>query len=75
MTPESFTRWLAEMKSAGRIKTDKEAAALLGISPNSVVTMKRDGVQGPAETRTALACRALLAGLAPYGEDTPDGRS
>lgn len=75
MTPEAFTSWLVEMKATGLIKTDRDAARLLGVSANSVVTMKRDGVQGPAETRTALACRALLAGLAPYGDDDPDGSS
>lgn len=67
MTSESFARWLADMKSAGLARSDAEAARLLGISANSVVSMKRDGVKGSAAMRTALACRALLHRLGPYG--------
>ena len=68
MTPEAFNRWLAEMKSAGLAKSDAEAGRMLGLSANSVVTMKRDGVRGPAALRTALACSALLKlrDLQPY---------
>lgn len=62
MTPEQFTRWLAEMKSAGLARSDAKCAELLGISANSVVTMKKNG----ADVRTALACRALLHRLEPY---------
>jgi DNA-binding CsgD family transcriptional regulator len=62
VTPESFNSWLAEMKSAGLARSDAECARLLGISANSVVTMKKQG----ADTRTALACRALLHRLTPY---------
>jgi DNA-binding CsgD family transcriptional regulator len=62
VTPESFTAWLADMKSAGLARSDAECARLLGISANSVVTMKRNG----ADRRTALACRALLHRLEPY---------
>ena len=62
MTGESFIKWLAEMKSAGLARSDAECARLLGISANSVVTMKKQG----ADTRTALACRALLHRLQPY---------
>lgn len=62
MTPEAFTRWLAEMKSAGLARSDAKCAELLGISANSVVTMKKNG----ADVRTALACRALLHRLEPY---------
>lgn len=62
MTPASFTRWLAEMKEAGLARSDLAAARLLGISANSVVTMKKRG----ADHRTALACRALLHRLEPY---------
>ena len=62
MTPEAFTRWLAEMKSAGLARSDAAAARLLGISANSVVTMKKNG----ADLRTALACRALLHRMEPY---------
>lgn len=69
MTPEAFNLWLADMKAAGLAKTGRDAGALLGVSPNSIVTMRREGVRGPTAIRTALACRALLAGLAPYGDD------
>lgn len=65
MTPETFTHWLAAMKDERRARSDAECARLLGVSANSVVTMKRNGV----DRRTALACRALLHGMKPYGED------
>lgn len=63
MTPEQFVAWLAEMKSAGLARSNAECARLLGISANSVVAMKRSG----CDRRTALACRALLHRLEPYG--------
>lgn len=62
MTGPQFTAWLAAMKAAGLAKSDADCAKLLGISSNSVVTMKAKG----ADTRTALACRALLHRLEPY---------
>ena len=62
MTADQFTRWLADMKSAGLGRSDAACARLLGISANSVVTMKKNG----ADKRTALACRALLHRLEPY---------
>lgn len=64
MTPESFTAWLADMKSAGLARSDAECGRLLDISADTVVRMKRDG----ADRRTALACRALLHRMTPYGE-------
>jgi len=63
MTPTAFTNWLADMKSAGLARSGAEAGRLLGISANSVVAMKRRGT----DLRTALACRALLHRLEPYG--------
>jgi hypothetical protein len=63
MTADQFTRWLAEMKSAGLARSDAECARLLGISANSVVAMKKNGT----DMRTALACRALLHRMEPYG--------
>lgn len=63
MTAETFNNWLAEMKSAGLARSDAECARLLGISANSVVSMKKNG----ADLRTALACRALLHRMEPYG--------
>lgn len=62
MTPASFNAWLADMKSADLAKSDAECARLLGVSANTVVSLKRGG----ADTRTALACRALLHRLEPY---------
>lgn len=62
MTADQFTRWLADMKSAGLARSDAECARLLGVSANSVVAMKKQG----ADLRTALACRALLHRMEPY---------
>jgi DNA-binding CsgD family transcriptional regulator len=62
MTAEQFNNWLAAMKAAGLARSDAKCAELLGISANSVVTMKKNG----ADLRTALACRALLHRMEPY---------
>lgn len=62
MTPADFAHWLAAMKAAGLAASDAECGRLLGVSANSVVTIKNRG----ADTRTALACRALLHRLEPY---------
>lgn len=62
MTAASFIAWLADMKSAGLGRSDAECARLLGLSANSVVTIKKNGT----DQRTALACRALLHRLEPY---------
>lgn len=62
MTAAAFTEWLAAMKAAGLARSDAAAAHMLGISPNSVVKLKRNG----ADTRTALACRALMHRLEPW---------
>lgn len=63
MTANDFIRWLADMKSADLARSDAECARLLGVSANSVVAMKKNG----ADLRTALACRALLHRMEPYG--------
>lgn len=62
MTAASFQSWLADMRCAGLARSDAECARLLGVSANSVVTMKKTG----ADLRTALACRALFHRLAPW---------
>jgi hypothetical protein len=62
MSPLSFVSWLSDMKSAGLARSDAAAARLLGVSANTVVSLKKDG----ADLRTALACRALLHRLEPY---------
>lgn len=58
----AFCAWLAEMQKPPFCLNEIECARLLGISANSVVKMKRNG----ADTRTALACRALLHRLEPW---------
>lgn len=63
MTAAAFRVWLSEMKEAGLARSDAECARLLGISANAVVAMKTKG----ADKRTALACRALLHRLEPFG--------
>jgi len=63
MTPEAFVLWLAAMKAAGLARSDAAAARLLGVTPNTVVSMKRQGT----DPRTALACRALIHRLEPWG--------
>ncbi len=62
MTAAQFTEWLAAMKAAGLARSDAACSRLLGISANSVVTMKAKGT----DHRTALACRALLHKLDPW---------
>jgi hypothetical protein len=64
MLPDTFKRWLAEMKIAGLAKSDADCARLLGVSPNAIVGMKQNGT----DHRTDLACRALLHRMTPYGE-------
>jgi hypothetical protein len=66
MTSEAFNQWLADMKAAEIAPNDKECAALLGVTQNSILNLKRKG----ADIRTALACRALLHRLPPY-DGTP----
>ncbi len=63
MTPEQFARWLAAMKRKKLVEEDQDCAKLLGLSQNSISTMK---LHSGCDTRTALACAALLAGLLPY---------
>lgn len=62
MTATAFVEWLAAMKDAHLARSDAAAARLLGVSANTVVEMKQRG----ADTRTALACRALFHRLEPW---------
>lgn len=62
MTADQFRQWLADMKSAGLVRSDADAARALGLSANSIVLIKKNGT----DRRTALACRALLHRLEPY---------
>lgn len=64
MNPEAFIAWLAEMKATIKdVRSDAACAKLLGISPNGLLKMKKQGT----DRRTALACRALLHRMEPYG--------
>ena len=51
------------MKSAGLARSDADCAKLLGKSDDTVVAYKRQGT----DRTVALACRALLRRLEPYG--------
>lgn len=62
MTPAAFKQWLVDMKAAGLVRSDAEAARLLGVSTNSLVAFKKRG----GNPRLALACSALLHQLQPY---------
>jgi hypothetical protein len=59
---EAFTRWLVEMKTTGRARSDAECARLLGITPRQIINIKANG----ASQQTALACAALLRKVRPY---------
>lgn len=65
MTPAAFTQWIADMNLAGLAKSDAACGRLLGRSADQIVRYKQRG----ADRVVALACRALLHGLEPYGED------
>lgn len=62
MTPESFRKWLKDMKAEKLARSDAECAKLLGVSANAVVLMKQTG----SNERTALACQHLLDRGLPY---------
>ena len=66
MTPESFRRWLSDMRAAGLAKSDAECARLLGYPEKNITRQKTGG----GDKRLALACAALLSGLSPY-DDSP----
>ena len=63
MTAEDFNRWVAEVKAAGLARNIKEAAALIGRKPDAMTKYRRYG----ADLTVALACAAVMAGIAPYG--------
>lgn len=60
--PTTFVAWLTDMAVSGIARSDAECARLLGVTPNTMLKLKRDG----ADRRTALACRALLHRMEPY---------
>lgn len=55
MSAKEFTAWLEAMKEVGLARSDAECGRLLGVSANTVVTLKAEG----ADERTRLACHAL----------------
>lgn len=63
MPADSFCEWLAQMSNRPFYKSERECAIVLGLPEDAIKIMKRDG----ADLRTALACRALLHRLEPYG--------
>ena len=63
MTPEQFAKWLDEMRAAKIATTVAGCARLLGVCKQTGYTMRDKG----CDRRTALACRALLHRLEPYG--------
>jgi hypothetical protein len=62
MTPAQFSQWLADVKSAGIAKNDRQAAGILGLSHIRISQMRKTGT---AQVQTDYACAAILAGLQP----------
>ena len=62
MTPEAFTRWLADMQASGKARNKSDCARALGVLPKHLHRYEANG----GDTRLALACAALLADLTPY---------
>lgn len=67
MSPRAFRAWLDSMKTAKEIRSDSEAASLLGIHPNTIASLKDKG----ADQRTALACAALWHRQEPWADEMP----
>lgn len=63
MTPESVEEWIALVKAKGLAQTDRDVAAILGRSHDTLAAMRRRG----ADRHTALACAAVLKKLQPFG--------
>lgn len=63
MTAEQFCQWLDEMKEADLSRSDADAGRQLGKSTDRIVHYKKNG----ADLTIALACRALLHRMQPYG--------
>ncbi len=62
MTGEQFEQWLETMKAEGLARSDAAAGRMLGVSVHTMMRLKRNGT----DTRTALACRALIHRMEPY---------
>lgn len=72
MTGADFREWLERAQRFGVLRTHGDAARALGVSPQTISAMLRDGVTGPAERRTALAMTAILRGDKPWRANGPD---
>lgn len=76
MTSHDMVTWRAQMGY-----TQRQAADALGVTPATYQRMERgaDWTTGrpvKIDRRTALACAALAAGIAPWGNETqPELRS
>ncbi|MFN4124412.1 hypothetical protein [Pannonibacter indicus] len=72
MTPEKFTEAYLLLQERGIIPnghgSKKALAELLGMHPRTVGDMLQFGTK---QLQTDYAIAALLAGLAPYGENPP----
>lgn len=69
MTPADLAAWRARMAL-----TQRQAAAALGITLPTYQRLERgaewaDGAPVTIDRRTALACAAIAAGIAPWGEE------
>lgn len=63
MDAVKFRQWLSEMEGEPFFASAHQCAHMLGVSKESVKAMQRNG----CDRRTALACRALLHRMEPYG--------
>jgi hypothetical protein len=62
MSADDFNKWLSDMKERGDFRTDKDAAAALGVTSETLISYKRRG----GKRWLGLACRALYHNLEPY---------
>lgn len=69
MTSTALEAWIGEMIASGRARNEGDCARLLDIDRRTLWRWKRAGVPGETAQRTALAARAVLAGLEPYAVD------
>ncbi len=60
MTADEFNMWVKDMLKAGKAKNIRGLARLLGVDFSTVYAMMKRG----GNRRDALACAALLYGLA-----------
>lgn len=64
MTPAEFSRWLSDMIASGKARNKSDCARALGYRPADLHRIETRG----GDQRLALACAALLAGVAPYAD-------